>query len=344
MCSINPKVVAGLADNNQTKISMALKFQFQFAGVNFSRPSSPYRKWLRITLMTLAAVVSVLAYWEYLEHLTHRRRPAVAQSAVAAPKPATVTPAKSTDSDASPASPSLKKAAGESLLAMGNYLMQSAKTASDTAVATTVPAQQMSAPAPATTPYIVAAPIIQSAPTPHQYRVHTDQERLLMAGQTAFDNVMDSANKYPDAYGFQDGDFLSSAKLGDPIPVYTIQENDRANYQRGQELKPLLKPAKQWMFPVMMGDRICCMVEVRQHGREYVPGSGNKSLALAWNKIMEKWPVEDGYHPMLVVNPDVPGFYFTVPELPQQNITDTIEMFYFHPGLSPADVILASWR
>ena len=106
MCSINPKVVAGLADNNQTKISMALKFQFQFAGVNFSRPSSPYRKWLRITLMTLAAVVSVLAYWEYLEHLTHRRRPAVAQSAVAAPKPATVTPAKSTDSDASPASPS----------------------------------------------------------------------------------------------------------------------------------------------------------------------------------------------------------------------------------------------
>ena len=86
------------------------------------------------------------------------------------------------------------------------------------------------------------------------------------------------------------------------------------------------------------------MVEVSQIGREYVPGKGNKSLGMAWNKILEKWPAEAGYHPLLVVNPDVPGYYFTVPELPEQNLTDTIQMFYFHPGTSPADVILASWR
>ena len=165
-----------------------------------------------------------------------------------------------------------------------------------------------------------------------------------MAGETAFDKVMDLANKYPDAYGFQAQDFLADAKLGAPIPVYTIEESDRANYQSGQPVKPLLKRAKQWVFPVMMSDRICCMVEVTQAGREYIPGKGNKSLAMAWSKICQKWPVEEGYHPMLLVNPEVPGYYFTVPELPQQNITDTIEMFYFHPGISPADVILASWR
>lgn len=165
-----------------------------------------------------------------------------------------------------------------------------------------------------------------------------------MAGETAFDNVMDMANKYPDAYGFQAGDFLSDAQLGEPMQIYTIEESARANYQSGQPVKPLLKPVKQWVFPVTMGDRFCCMVEVWQNGREYVPGKGNKSLAMAWAKIVQKWPAEDGYHPLLLVNADIPGYYFTVPELPQQNITDTIEMFYFHPRTSPADVILASWR
>jgi len=85
-------------------------------------------------------------------------------------------------------------------------------------------------------------------------------------------------------------------------------------------------------------------VEVNQVGHDYVPGKGNKSLAMAWGKIQEKWPVEEGFHPLLLVNAAVPGFYFTVPELPMQNITDTIEMFYLNPGTSPADVILASWR
>ena len=226
---------------------------------------------------------------------------------------------------------------------MENYLLKAVKISPAAPVAAPAPSE----PAVVTAPVAVAAPVVSYAPAPvaqRTYRVHTDQERLVMAGQTAFDNVMDLANKYPDAYGFQAGDFLSDAKLGQPIAVYTIAESDRVNYQNGQPVKPLLKPARQWVFPVLMNDRICCMVEVSQAGREYVPGKGNKSLAMAWNKINEKWPAEDGYHPLLVVNPEVPGFYFTVPELPQQNLTDTIEMFYFHPGTSPADVILASWR
>jgi hypothetical protein len=86
------------------------------------------------------------------------------------------------------------------------------------------------------------------------------------------------------------------------------------------------------------------MVEVKQAGHDYVPGKGNKSLAMAWGKIQQKWPAKEGFHPLLLVNPAVPGYYFSVPELPVQNITDTVEMFYFNPGTSPADVILASWR
>ena len=312
---------------------MPLKFQFQIAGADFSRPSSPYRKWLRIGLISAAVTLSGLAYWAYLHHLTHRTMPAVSHVAPVAPKAAVPQPAGTLTA------PTLKKVATDSLVAVENYLMKAAKISPAAPVATPAPSE------PAATP--VAAPVITYTPAPvaqRTYRVHTDQERLVMAGQTAFDNVMDLANKYPDAYGFQTGDFLSDAKLGTPISIYTIDESDRVSYQNGQPVKPLLKPARQWVFPVLMGKRICCMVEVSQAGHEYIPGKGSKSLAMAWNKISEKWPAEDGYHPMLVVNPEVPGYYFTVPELPQQNLTDTIEMFYLHPGTSPADVILASWR
>jgi hypothetical protein len=331
---------------------MSLKLQFQFAGAEFSRPSSPYRKWLRISLISLVVLLSVLGCWAYLHHLSHRLRPTVSQVAPAASAIQKGAVPQAKQPEAIPVTPILKKVATETLAAAGSYLMQAAKITPAAPVATVAPSEPLAtlatAPAPVAVPIVpVAVPIVHVAPKPvaqRTYRVHTDQERLVMAGQTAFENVMDMANKYPDAYGFRANDFLSDAKLGAPMVVYAIEETDRLNYQNGQPVKPLLKPAKQWVFPVLMGNRICCMVEVKQEGREYIPGKGSKSLAMSWNKIQEKWSLEDGYHPMLVVNPEVPGYYFTVPELPQQNLTDTIEMFYLHPGTSPADVILASWR
>jgi hypothetical protein len=77
---------------------------------------------------------------------------------------------------------------------------------------------------------------------------------------------------------------------------------------------------------------------------DYVPGKGSKILGMAWDKITEKWPAEEGYHPCIVINSAVPGYYFTVPELPQPNMTDIVRLFDYHLNLSPADVILASWR
>ena len=166
----------------------------------------------------------------------------------------------------------------------------------------------------------------------------------MRAGMTAFGNVMEQVSKYPDAYGFGPEDTFTATKLGDPIQIYTIAEEDRAKYKAGQAIKPLLKPTESWVFPVLAGDRICCMVQVNYTGRDYVPDKGSKLLGLAWNKITQRWPVEKGYHPCLVVTQDIPGYYFTVPELPDQNLTDIVQMFYIRPTLSPADVILASWR
>ena len=319
---------------------MPLKFQFQFAGVDFSRPSSPYRKVLRVSLTVLAVVLAGLAYWGYLHHLTHRAPPVARVSAAT-----TAVSAKPTAS--ATAAATLAKAASTKIIAVGNVLVAAVENASAKATATMAPPVS-SPPSESVAQPVAAAPVVvMTAPKPvlaRPLRVRTDQERLLMAAQTAFANVIDHAGKYPDAYGFQVGDFLSDAKLGEAVPVYTIEESARASYKQGQPVKPLLKPAKLWVFPVLMGDRVCCMVEVKLVGHDYIPGKGNKSLAMAWGKIQEKWPVEEGFHPLLLVNAAVPGFYFSVPELPVQNITDTVEMFYLNPGTSPADVILASWR
>lgn len=325
------------------------KFQFQFAGVDFSRPSSPYRKWLRIGVMVFAGLVAVLAYWGYLHHITHHARPVVPVSHAAPPAVVAATPKPAVVVAATV----LAKEAGTKIVAVGTVLVEVVEKASAKATATVAApvsvahSEPVAKPVAAPVALPVVAPVVVAAPKPvmsRPVRVHTDQERLLLAGQTAFGNMIEGANKYPDAYGFQAGDFLSDAKLGEPLPVYTIEESARASYQQGQPVKSLLKPAKQWVFPVLMGDRLCCMVEVKQTGHDFVPGKGNKSLAMAWSKIHQKWPAEEGFHPLLLVNPAVPGYYFTVPELPAQNITDTVEMFYFNPGTSPADVILASWR
>jgi hypothetical protein len=325
------------------------QFQFQFAGVDFSRPSLPHRKWLRIGIMVFAGLLAGLAYWGYLHHVNHHARPVVPVSYAVPPAVVAATPKPAV----AVAATVLAKEAGTKIMAVGNVLVEAVEKASAKATATVAPPVSVASAEPVAKPVTapmavpVVAPVVMAAPKPvmpRPVRVHTDQERLLMAGQTAFGNMIETANKYPDAYGFQAGDFLSDAKLGEPLPVYTIEESARASYQPGQPVKPLLKPAKQWVFPVLMGDRVCCMVEVKQAGHDYVPGKGNKSLAMAWRKIQQKWPAEAGFHPLLLVNPAVPGFYFTVPELPVQNITDTVEMFYFNPGTSPADVILASWR
>lgn len=235
----------------------------------------------------------------------------------------------------------LKSLADASAQTIGNLISDAVKF--------TPPPAPLAAPAQ-TTPAVADDPaktgfkIVNHTPAPKITRLLTPEEKLNRAGQIAMDRMLSQANKYPDAYGFLPEDDYTAVKLGQAIPVYNVAEEDRAAYQTGQSVKPLLQPAQQWVFPVLAGDRICCMVQVHYNGHSFVPGNATKSLAMAWNKILDKWPEAEGYHPLLVVNPEIPGYFFTIPELPTPNLTDADQMFYLRPSLSPADVILASWR
>ena len=327
-----------------------MKYQFQFAGINSDRPLTPQRKRLRLALLSVAFVLAGLVYWNYLYHLTHgypaatSATPVVTPVAVSTKPPQVIAPTAS--APVTPMSPAIKEATETGLAALWTYLVGSAKVA-PVANPQTVLANPPTTQSEAAKVSTASAPVAQTTAKPNLHRpplVRTPEQRLMRAGAIAMGNVLDKASRYPEAYGFLSEDGFKPAKLGNPIPIYTIVEEDRAKYKSGQPVQPMLKPTSQWVFPISQGDSIRCMVRVTYNGHDYVPGEGDKSLAAAWNKIMDKWPTDQGFHPHLVVYPSIPGYYFTVPELPTPNVTDTIHLLEYQIHLSPADVILASWR
>ena len=186
-------------------------------------------------------------------------------------------------------------------------------------------------------PLRVSAPARPKAPL-------TDQQKLVQAAQDRLDRIIDMASKNPDIFGFSPEDKFDLVKLGDPIPVYTVPSAARDTYQEGQPIKALLQPVKQWLFPVVLNDEVRVLVPVRRVGNDYIADNCSRALAMVYEKIQNRWPASEGYHPQLVVNPNMTGYFFTVPELSIPNLTDTSEMFEYNPSVSPASVILASWK
>jgi len=172
----------------------------------------------------------------------------------------------------------------------------------------------------------------------------TDAQKRSQVAEAKLDSVIGMATTHPDVFGFASNERVDMAKLGEPIIVYSISLADRKNYEAGQPLKPIMQATNEWIFPVVLNGRTRYMLPVKRVGTEYVAQPGSRALAMVLEKIEERWPASEGYHPQLVVNPKIANYYFTIPELPEQNLTDTGDMFQYNASLSPASVILASWR
>jgi hypothetical protein len=325
-----------------------MKYSTSITTFSFGWADSLVKRKIYAASMALLLVAAVFGYWRYLHNLSHVSGPALRRMEAA--RISTQAPALPNLAPPAPVVPALKNPVVPTPVLPVPMVPPAipqvpaipvvaaplvAAPAVPVPVATVVPAK----------PVAVAVPVparrTPVSPTP---RTFTEAERLAQAGKQAFGNLIDTAYKYPDACGFKPDDNLLDTRLGAAIPIYQIAAPARAGYQAGQPVQPLLKPADRWVFPVFIGDQIRSMVQVTREGQKYVPGGGSRSLALAWNKILARWPDAQGFHPRLVINPDIPGYYFTVPELAEQNLTDTDKMIFFHDEPSPAAVILASWR
>jgi hypothetical protein len=332
-----------------------MKQMIEVPGINLKSTSSPPKRKLdrklSVGLLVVGLLLAAFLYWRYLNHLTHTHVAAKAASAVPAfIAPATGKPelaASSPKSVVQPATTNTDNQFSAKAAAVG-FADSLMSVISPSAKAETIPREM---PLVRTLVTETARPVKRIAIPPaalpalrHKLLQPTtaEQQRLKVV-QDGFGDIINMAYKYPDSYGFMPDENINDATLGDPIPIFTITPQDGANYA-GQPVKSLLKPTDEWIYPIILENRIRFMMQVRYVGHDYVLGHGSRALAMVYEKILARWPSSEGFHPQLVVNPNMTGYFFTIPELPDQNITDTDRMFDFNPSLSPATVILASWQ
>jgi hypothetical protein len=313
-----------------------------------------------IGLMVFALAFAAFFYWQHFNHFRHVQVPATASrtapvatvpaaTAPVATAPAAVKPALAASSPKIDDQPALTKsdhqvATKAATVGFADSLMgalsPSAKAATSQQEMQPAPKQVTETAKPAKRVPIQTAAV---SSFPRKPQAMTAEQKRLEVAQDGFAHVLDMAGKYPDTYGFLPDESLAAAKLGDAIPVYRIAQQGRERYA-GQPVSSLFKPADEWVYPIIVKNRICYLVQVRYDGHDYVLGHGSRALAMAYDKILARWPASEGFHPQLVTIPDQPFYYFTIPELPDQNITDTSRMFDINPSLSPASIRLASWR
>jgi len=306
---------------------------------------------VRVCVGGIILVVGGYFYYQYLFHLTHHvpkggKITAIAPAAPSQPDPVLVvpSPAAAPSPSAAPVSDPAAEPAPARNANNTSFVAAPESSAPDESMQAKVMNIDIKAPVEPQSHTPVATELSMPKISVKVDRPLTDAEKIEQAAQTGFSRVMDFAQQYPDTYGFAPDESLDQAKLGDAIPVYSITATNRHSYQEGQPVKPLLQPTGDLIFPITYNGEVRYMVQVKKTSKGYVTGDGSKALAIVYEKILTAWPASGGYHPQLIVQKGVPDYYFTVPELPDPNLTDTSCMFQDSPVLSPASVILASWR
>ena len=195
---------------------------------------------------------------------------------------------------------------------------------------------------------------IQPAVVPHAAAIGKLTPRGLLlaavkdAAQPKFDDVVDHALRAKSAYGFATDDDLNDAELGEPMPVYTVSQNDVLHFSEVQNMDSVLKESGHWLVPICVGGSLRSFIEVSETSNQvYQVGRASVITARVWNKMIARWPAEKNFHPKLVVYPGIPGYFFTIPEVQPANMTDTVMILAEvdkPASLSPAKVTFRSWR
>jgi hypothetical protein len=177
---------------------------------------------------------------------------------------------------------------------------------------------------------------------------HPQTALVKNAARLAFDDLLDKAVRAKTSFGFASDDSLDEAMLGEPIPIYTISAEDACEYCDGDAIDSILTESGQWLVPVTVEGALRAFIEVsKTSSNTFVAVRGSTTTARVWKTIIQRWPKEKNFHPKLVVYGNIPGYFFTVPELSPPNMTDTVKVLaeVDRPAeLSPATVILHSWN
>lgn len=179
----------------------------------------------------------------------------------------------------------------------------------------------------------------------------TETAAILAAAGPEFDALLDEAATAKPSFGFDPDDDLHQAVMGDPMPVYTVSQESACEFCDGDKVESVLKESGQWLIPLNVKGELRTFIKVTRvsenNTNKYVARMGSVTAARVWQTILDRWPPQKNFHPKLVIYPGIPGYFFTIPEVNPQNMTDIVRIVaeVDKPApLSPAAVIIHSWK
>jgi len=123
-------------------------------------------------------------------------------------------------------------------------------------------------------------------------------------------------------YGFTANDALDQAYLGDPFRLNMIAPEALLAYKAGDPVAPLLTETDMWYFPVMIQDRIRCVLIVDHlDGAWQAVSLGQAALAKSLGEVRQRWPGALGYSPVLVAVFQARKYLVMVPEEAEGTLT-----------------------
>jgi hypothetical protein len=116
-------------------------------------------------------------------------------------------------------------------------------------------------------------------------------------------------------YGFTRSDDFQQARLGTAFNLYTITPQSLLTSGADTPVTSLLSKTAMWYFPVMIHNEIRALLVVDQvDGQWQAVSLGYAELAKALDRVGQRWPQAEGFHPQLIAVFQAKEYLVRVPE------------------------------
>ena len=124
--------------------------------------------------------------------------------------------------------------------------------------------------------------------------------------------------------GFDAGDNLNRAVLGEPFRIYTLSADSIRHYNGTSPLRSIVSETNMWYFPIRIDGKIKMMLYVgKKNGVWMRAGLGSAGLAGKMQEITTQWSHSKGYTPMVVQQYDIGAYLYSIPQVDAYNLTET---------------------
>lgn len=126
-------------------------------------------------------------------------------------------------------------------------------------------------------------------------------------------------------YGFTPSDDFKQARLGTAFNLYTMTPQALLTSSADTSVTSLLSKTAMWYFPVMVHNEVRAILVVDQvDGQWQAVSLGYAELARALDRVGQRWPQAEGFHPQLIAVFQAKEYLVRVPE---HSSNDLISIF-----------------